>query len=102
MATTLERLERLRNYGTRYELVISHQGRTANLCYSGRVSQCAIRRAVQDRGARVAAWLGAGPSEGFKWDRKSRAFVFDCGATVRVGRTQREAIVLGELEPLPQ
>jgi hypothetical protein len=88
-----EKLESLRNFGTRYELVLERGAERFRLCYTGRKN----RRGMIDAIFRLGAELGA-----FTGQKEVR---FGKGATAQLGdwavrfsgRTQREAIIAGEL-----
>lgn len=94
-ATLQARLERLRHYSTRYEAVLTHadSGERRLLCYTARKSSAGLLSAVFSRGEALVAFSGAERVENIK------------GAGLRLGpwrvafsgRTQREAIITGEL-----
>jgi hypothetical protein len=93
--TQTTKLENLRNYETRYELVLTHAetGEKRRLCYTARKN----RRGLIDAIFRTGAELGAVTGQ--------KEVVVGQGASAQIGawrvafsgRTQREAISSGEL-----
>lgn len=92
-ASQTAELERLKNRATRYELVLERGAERLRLCYTARKN----RRGMIDAIFRLGAELGA-----FTGQKEVR---FGHGATAQLGdwavrfsgRTQREAVLAGEL-----
>lgn len=98
--TTTEKLARLKNYHTRYELIASNGTQTVLLAYTSRKSRQGLVSAIrQDSRRSDVAKLIGGENTIFHVG-KCAADGFTAGAwTIRFsGRTQRDAILLGEHE----
>jgi hypothetical protein len=97
MSTSLsQRLTRLQNRQTRYELVIAHQdGRRYLLAYCGRKSRAGIYAACAGRASHLLELTG---SESITWAQTSaEGGHMGPWRVYFSGRTQREAYVSGEL-----
>jgi len=94
----IARLDRLANFATRYEAVLTlPDGRKWLVAYCGRKSRAGLLAAVRERGKAILARLPAEAADGdLLW--KGGRFVFTGGTTIAwSGRTQRDAICNGEL-----
>jgi hypothetical protein len=91
-----EKLERLRNYSTRYELAISHaDGRRYLVAYSPRNNRRGLFDAVRGRGAAIVALTGA---DDMVFGNRAADGATVGAWTIRfTQRTQREAYIEGEL-----
>ena len=96
-AEQTRKLERLQNCATRYEAVVIRQdGEKRLVAYSGRKSRAGLLSAVQQRGQAVIAFLGLSDSDQMTW--RNGEFALGTGHAIRwSGRTQRDAIMQGEL-----
>ena len=100
MALTTEqvaKLTRLQNHATRYEAVVErHDGTKRLLAYSGRKSRQGLLAAIRQRGQAVLAFLALSETDQMTWEKG--AFALGTGNAIRwSGRTQRDAIMEGEL-----
>ena len=95
----MQKLEALRNYGTRYEaVVVRGDGEQRLLAYLGRHSLQGLYSATTQRGRAVLAFLVLPDDAQMTFARKSREIAITGGHTVKfTGRTQRDAISNGEL-----
>lgn len=96
MLTTTEKLSRLKNYGTRYEIVAECAGHeTLLIAYTGRKSFRGLLDAVRNHGPKLVEITEA--SENVNAKREGQSLLLGNGWRFRFsGRTQREAILLGE------
>ncbi len=94
----VEKLIRLQNYRTHYEaVVVHHNGEKRLLAYSGRKPRHGLLAAAQQRGAAVIAFLGLSETDQMSW-LKDELVLCVTGNVIRwSGRTQRDAIMEGEL-----
>jgi hypothetical protein len=93
----VRKLERIKFHPTRYEIELVKPDGTAMLvCYSSRRSISGLLRAMRDRWAQI---VRAGNISGIGYRiGKARAYSFENGVVIRFsGRTQRDAIMRGEL-----
>jgi hypothetical protein len=101
MLTTeqIAKLERCRNYATRYEITARHpDGRTFLVCYTPRVSRTGLQLAMQNVGDRLVAALPVGENDEMTWHTQPRAHCKTSGWEIGfTGRTQRDAIMSGEM-----
>jgi hypothetical protein len=94
-ATLQRRLERLKYYATRYELIAQNGNRRILVCYTSQTSRSGILSALRERAQDMARLTGADSVE-FAPRAKDGATMGDW--TIRLsGRTQREAFIAGEL-----
>jgi hypothetical protein len=99
--TAAERLAKLTNRATLYELTISNGERTYLICYSGRKSRSAIWDCVTRKG-RVERIIALTGTEQITFARKASNGATMGGWAIRFsGRTEREAIGAGELASVP-
>lgn len=101
MALTLEqtqKLERIKLYRTRYELVLQHpDGRKYLICYvGGSKSRRTTLDTVREKGEHIARIVGDPDAEIFLPKKSADAATIGQWQ-VRWGRTQRDAIIEGEL-----
>jgi len=96
MLTTQQKLDRLKNYRTRYELIASHpDGRKLLIRYTARQGRRGLLDALTMDAARVCQVLGA---DDIHWGKRAADGGHMGEWTVKFsGRTQREAILGGEL-----
>lgn len=90
--TTIEKLTRIQNFGTRYELVADRGEDRVLICYTPRKSLRGIYDAVMARSAHIVRLTGAertGDASGMSLPIGDWLIHFS-------GRTQREAIIEGE------
>ena len=93
--TTTQKLERLKNRSTAYELVATDGDRSVLICYTARKSFAGILQATLDRGDLLSDATGA---IDITWNKASKSIVTDNGWQIKLsGRTQRDAICNGEL-----
>lgn len=94
--TTQQKLDRLKNYRTRYELAASHpDGRKVLIRYTARKGRRGLLDALTMDAARVCKVLG---SDDIHWAKRAADGGTMGDWTVKFsGRTQREAILDGEL-----
>lgn len=93
-------LARLRHYATRYEVVAEHttDRRRVLICYTSSHSQRGMRRAITDNGHRVIDGLGLSQDAALYPNTPASAgFRLESWHVAFSGRTQREAIIAGEL-----
>jgi TnpA family transposase len=96
MTTTMEaKLARLKNYATRYELAMTRGSESYLVTYATSRSRGTIFKAVARFGPKVVALTG---DEELHFARKSADGATTGEWTIRyTGRTQRDAILGGEL-----
>ena len=96
-AEQTRKLARLQNCATRYEAVVIRQdGEKRLVAYSGRKSRAGLLTAAQQRGKAVLAFLECNVASTLEW--KNGEFRMCDGSVIRwSGRTQRDAIMQGEL-----
>lgn len=89
------KLEALKHYATRYELVLTNldSGEKRRLCYTGKKNRVGLFSAIRNNGPELVAFCG---SEDFKMTGKASASIGRWSVAFS-GRTQREAIIAGEL-----
>jgi hypothetical protein len=101
----IRKLTAMQNRGTYYEAaVIRADGTQARLGYLGRHSAIGLFTAVRGRPCRVLAFLGLDPNGSIEcdFDKKTKSVKFDDGAVIKfTGRTERDAVMAGELDALP-
>jgi hypothetical protein len=95
----LSKLERIRHYRTRYEIEITIPGAAPMLvCYSDRKNLAGLCDALCKRWAPITRAANVPHESAATRVKRAAAYAFDNGATVRFsGRTQRDAIMSGEL-----
>jgi hypothetical protein len=97
----IRRLERLRNCWTSYEVELAlPDGRRMLVCYTQRRSLAGLREVIRGRWEPLVRAVGipGSPIHDTPVMRDGRAYKFENGSVVRFsGRTQREAIISGEL-----
>jgi hypothetical protein len=94
------KLAKLHSYGTRYEVEVEHpNGARKLVAYTPRRTGTGLVSAVTAHGERIVSFLGIGDTASMSWKGKGRdAMGVDGGGVIRFsGRTQREAIIEGEL-----
>lgn len=101
--TTAQKLERLHNRATRYEVVAEHQdGRRYLVGYTSRPSRQGIAAIIRQNAEHVVRKLALPADAEFTISGKGRfghVFTVPGGWSMRLtGRTQRDAIIGGELE----
>ena len=96
----ISKLDRLKHYATRYEIEICQGAKPRLLvCYTPRKSLAGLINAAQDRWKHICAAIGATEEAKAHRIKKAMAYQFENGAIIRFsGRTQRDAIMSGELE----
>jgi hypothetical protein len=87
------KLEAIKNRATRYELVLQRGAERLRLCYTGRKNRHGLIDAIRRNGAELVQLTGA---EAFKLEAGPAAIMGDWRLSFS-GRTQREAIIAGEL-----
>jgi len=96
--TQIAKLERLHNHPTRYELVLQHAqtGERVRLAYILRNNRSGLMDAIRRNGAELEAFTG---STTFDLSKKGQPAAAQLGSwrASFSGRTQREAIISGEL-----
>lgn len=98
MLTTQQKLESIHNRATRYELAAIMGERRVLIAYTGRRSRHGLLEACRKRGPQVVALTCPSGEELLNFDKKASN-----GATIGqwairfTGRTQRDAIMEGEL-----
>lgn len=98
MPTTLEKLSALQNYRTRYEIVAECGNKRLLIGYSPRVSRCGLLAAMQNVGPAIIQHLAIGDGDTISWHTKPRIHCLTSGWLIGfTGRTQRDAILAGEL-----
>jgi hypothetical protein len=97
---TAARLDRLRHHATRYEVALAlPDGRTMLVCYSPRKSRAGLLDCLRSRGPAILPHVTGMPEDATVTYHKARGFVFSDGTRVYwSGRTQRDAILSGELD----
>lgn len=100
MTSTIEKLERIQNYATRYEVALSlADGRKLLVCYTPRKNRSGLLSALQDRGKAILAHLPDLSDDAALTYAASTGFDLGDGHRVHfTGRTQRDAICSGELD----
>jgi hypothetical protein len=96
----IRRLERLRNCWTNYEVEVAlPDGRKMLVCYTQRRSLSGLLSAIFDRWQPISRVTGLPPDDPCAYrDKNRKEYVLEDGSVVRFsGRTQREAIISGEL-----
>ena len=98
--TTAEQLERIKHYATRYELAAEHpDGRKIRVLYTSRKGRAGILAALRQRFAVLAPILGDGQAIPIQWGKRAADGCTAGQWRIRfTGRTQRDAIIAGELE----
>lgn len=93
----IAKLTALQNYATKYEIVIEiADGRKLRVAYSGRKSKTGILSAVQKIGPQIVALTSMPDDARMEWSKG--AMKLGNVATIKFsGRTQRDAIMSGEL-----
>jgi hypothetical protein len=90
----IDKLEALKNYGSRYEIILERGAERVRLAYTSRKSGRGLRDAIHKNGAELVAFCG---SEKMELGGRPMEYLIG-GWSVRFsGRTQREAIQAGEL-----
>jgi hypothetical protein len=101
MLTTeqIAKLERCRNYATRYEITARHpDGRAFLVCYTPRVSRPGLLKAIQHVGRHILEKLTVGENDVMTWHTKPHVHCRTSGWEIGfTGRTQRDAIMSGEM-----
>ena len=89
------KLEAIKNRATRYELVLTNldSGEKRRLCYTSKKNRTGLFAAIRSNGTELVAFSG---SEDFKLEGKASASIGRWSVAFS-GRTQREAIIAGEL-----
>lgn len=97
MTTLQDRLARLKNYSTRYELLAIHRDYKVLLCYTSRRTRAGVVDAIRNRGAELVALTG---SENFTFGKNATDGVRLGEWTIKfTGRTQRECIIQDDEYP---
>ena len=92
------RLERLRNYSTRWELVAAGpDGQYYLITYIAGKSRNKIWAQLQGVADRLIELTN---TVSLDWNAKQKAWTSDTGWTFGLGRTQRDAISNGEYQPI--
>jgi len=97
---TLEKLEALRHYATKYEVVATHpDGRRFRVGYLGQLSRRGLFLLMRAVGERLVRVMGLDESATMQVNGSAKRPTATVGSwTVAVsGRTQRDAILSGEL-----
>jgi hypothetical protein len=98
-ATQTAKLDALRNYGTRYEVVITNGADTLLVGYTGRKSRDGMIALIRLHGERLVAFSG---SEEFTTGKRADDAITLGKYKIRFsGRTQREAISATEYNRIP-
>jgi hypothetical protein len=92
-------LERIKYYATRYEVKLTlPDGRAMLVCYTERKSKVGLYHSLQSRGKAILAQMPDLPEDAPLTYDKAQGFGLGNGAhVVFSGRTQRDAIMSGEL-----
>ena len=100
MTTTLEKLERIQHYATRYEVALSlSDGRKLLVCYTPRKSRAGLLSAIQQRGKAILAQMPDLSDDARMTYAAATGFDLGNGSRVHFsGRTQRDAICNNELD----
>lgn len=93
--TITEKLARIQNRSTLYELVAVKGDRRVLVCYCGK-SVSKQWRAVTRRGAELVSLCGVPPTQLMVYNISGKYFEFGEWRITLSGRTQREAIIAGE------
>ena len=94
------RLERLRNYSTRWELVAAGpDGQYYLITYLAGKSRNKIWAQLQGVADRLIELTNA---VSLDWNTKQKAWTSDTGWTFGIGRTQRDAITNGEFQTIEE
>ena len=94
------RLERLRNYSTRWELVAAGpDGQYYLITYLAGKGRNKILDNLQAVGERLFELTN---TVSLDWNTKQKTWTSDTGWTFGIGRTQRDAIVNGEYQPIQE
>jgi hypothetical protein len=93
------KLDAIKNRATRYELVLTNldSGEKRRLCYTSKKNRTGLFAAIRSNGTELVAFSG---SEDFKLEGKASASIGRWSVAFS-GRTQREAIIAGELAGSP-
>lgn len=104
MTTTREKLARLHNRATLHEVIASNGDRRILVCYLETLSKRGLFEAIRRRGERIVASLGLPDDATLTLGGSAKCPRAQIGewSIRRSGRTQREAIIEGELDYLPQ
>lgn len=96
------KLERLRLFATRYEVELVHpDGRRVLLGYTARKSRPGLRALARPRVAAIWRWLGVPQGSETTWAKRGPEIRVWGGGAIRFsGRTQRDAIMEGELQEI--
>lgn len=95
--TTLDKLARLQNYATRYELIATDGTQMILLCYSVRRSRQIILETLRKHGPAILQLVNAKEDSAITFEKPaSRGVRIGNWAFRFTGRTQREAIIAGE------
>ncbi len=89
------KLKAIKNRATRYELVLSSEGshQKLRLCYTGRKNRSGLMAAIRANGPELVKLTGASDFQ----LSKGPAATLGSWRLAFSGRTQREAIIAGEL-----
>jgi len=93
--SNLERLERLKNYRTRYELAAIRGDQKILISYTSRPNRRGIWDSLYARAAAVVALTGVDIAK--PAGKSSKGLIMGDWSIRFTGRTQREAIIGGEL-----
>ena len=98
--STLEKLQRIQRYATRYEIIATNGERRYLIQYNARRSAPGLIASVKARGPLILRRLEIPPDAPFSWIQRGRDAAIKLGEwSIRFsGRTQRDAILEGELE----
>ena len=90
---SLAKLERIKNYSTRYEMVMTDGDVTLLVCYTPRRNRAGFLDAIRSRGLSIK---NITQSEAFDLEKDLSARLGNGWIVKFSGRTQREAIIEGE------
>lgn len=100
--TNLEKLEALKWRATRYEAVLEHNGARYLIGYTAMHSRHGLLKVAQAHGQQIIGFLGvSADQEMTAGKRAADGFRIGDSAIRFTGRTQRDAILEGELQPIP-
>jgi len=96
------RLTALMRHPTRYEVTATHPDGTICLVgYTPRRGGSGLLALARTHGAALIAWLGVTDDTPFAWGPRRQSLTLGAARLAFSGRTEREAILAGELPRIP-